>query len=393
MFNDILVRYIILFSSHLFTILIPVLAIPLIVSRVGELEMGHALFVQSIVSYFLVFIDYDFNVWGVRLVANGNSPIKTYSSIVGSKFVLGLISTFIFGLMGFFFLENVPIDIYLSGLALIWGYVFNPVWYFQSQEKTGMIALVNITSKASFLILLWAFVNTASDIWLFNFYAGITLVLSGFFVFFKNGINFGETRQGIKRGANLFFSNIAINIYTNSSLVWVGMLAGQSDVTKFAVVDRLVYLVRGGLVMYAQIILPKVAKRKGRLELMEIEKINALFLLILITFGVIIFFSANLVCQFFLKKWDPEVIQLIQIASFTPFIIGASVLPNQWLIAHAPYHIVRNIFIGGAISAIILFPVGYSFLGLRGISISLVAVEALITVLLFIFYRINQKVV
>jgi O-antigen/teichoic acid export membrane protein len=228
-------------------------------------------------------------------------------------------------------------------------------------------------------------------VWLFNFVSGITLLLSGFIILIKNGVDFSDVVPGIKRGANLFLTNTAINIYTNSSLLWVGLLSGQSDVTRFAVFERMTYMSRGGLVLYAQIILPKVSKWKSGKRLYEIEKINFYFMVILLLVGAFVFFFSDLICLFFLKKNDVEVIKMLKIFSLMPIIIGASVLPNQWLVAHAMHRDVRNIFFTGAISALFFIPIGYWLGKLTGVCLGLLCVELLITILLLIHFDKKKK--
>ncbi len=385
--KEILTRYSILFSSHLFSILTPLIIFPLMTDRLGENHFGNIIFVQTLITYFTVLIDYDFNLWGVREVANGSESAITYNSVVISKLFLFVISAILYFVVGFFFFSKVGnISVLLSGVWVLLSYAFNPLWFYQAKERIWRMAFLNIISKSIFLIGSYFFIRSVEDAWVYNFFMGIGLLIPGLIVSLKN-IQFKKIKLNLSRGFNVFISNFSILAYSNSSPLWISMFLPISSITEFSVGERIVFASRGFLGLYAQIIYPKICKVFGQDTISSMLKTH--YLLIFLTFGcgLIVSWQSEKIVELFLRSHSREAIIAVRYMAFIPTIIAANIFPYQWLLAHSYYAITRNILIFGALAGSCLFPICIYLYGIKGAVLSSFVIETTITSLLIYYFR------
>lgn len=389
--REILIRYLILFSSHLFSILTPLIIFPILVQRLGETGFGKVLLVQSIITYFTVLVDYDFNLWGVRELARGKSQSETYGNVVHSKLQLTIISIVIYlGLSVLIFDKIGSWSLIMSGLAIILSYALNPLWFFQGQEKIWSMALVNMFSKLIFLCGSYVFIHSLESAWIYNLSFGLGLLIPGLYVFYRH-FSWRKLRLEYKRGFDIFSSNFSILVYSNASPLWVGLIMPVSAVTEFSVAERLVFAARGFMSLYAQVIYPKICQESNPKDHQSLVRSHYVFIFLTFTGGLVCAYYADLITAYFIRDNNGDVVSLVQVSSFLPTIIVSNIYPYQWLLAHSHYRFTRKILISGAIIGLFLFPIGVFFLKLWGAVLASFIVEFFISAsLIWMYLRLRK---
>lgn len=384
--KDIIVRYLILFSSHLFSILTPLVIFPILVSRLGEAGFGKVLLIQSIITYFAVLVDYDFNLWGVRELARGSSLRETYSEVTQSKLFLAFISSLLYLILCLFLFEKFESwPLVLSGLVVIISYVFNPLWFFQGQEKIWSMAAVNILSKLLFLAGSFYFVSSMESAWVYNLAIGSGILLPGLWVFVRHYRN-NVQKPEFKRGLDIFYSNFSILLYSNSSPFWIGLFLPVSSVTEFSVAERLIFAARGFMSLYAQIIYPKICQEKNSSDHVSLVRSHLLFTSMTFIGGLVCATYAQRITNFFLQGPNSEVAQIVRVMSLLPTLIVCNVFAYQWLLAHSYYSYTRKVLVSGALMGLLLFPLGIYKFQLWGAVFASFIVEFFISVALILSY-------
>jgi PST family polysaccharide transporter len=382
--RDILFRYAILFSSHLFSVLTPLIVFPHLVREMGETDFGKVLFIQTLVSYFIVLVDYDFNLWGVKELVRSRDEERIYTDVVNSKLVLCAVSVFLYLVIAFLFFSKIENSaLVLSGSIVIVSYVFNPIWFYQGKEQVWSMALINIASKLVFLLGSYAFIESVDSAWLYNLFFGLGLILPGSFVFYKK-YEWKTSYLNFRRGLDVFLSNLAILIYSNSSPLWIALFLPVSAVTQFSVAEKLVFASRGFMSLYAQVIYPKLCHPDG--ESKDLQKSHLIFVLMTFLGGILLTFIAPYVTSYFLGNTQEEVVFILRTMAFLPTIIVANIYPYQWLLAHSHYKVTKKVLFLGALVGILLFPSMIYFLHLWGAVIASFVVELIITGMLIYYY-------
>lgn len=383
---DVLKRYFILFSSHIFSILTPLIIFPLMVLRIGEGDFGRVIFVQTLTSFFNVIVDYDFNLWGVREVSRGRDRNEVFSQVVQSKLCLVVLAIAVYLIISTFYYHKVEsLSVLLSGTLVILAYAFNPIWFFQSKENVWGMALVNIFSKGFFILASYLFIFSFDSAWIYNGSVGIGLLIPGLIVFFRN-FKWRKYSLEFKRGLNIFLAHISIIVYSNASPLWISLFLPMSAITSFAVGERIVFAARGFLGLYAQIIYPKICRDSSEKSLAETKKTHFFFSALTFLGGLLIFTLAEPIVYYFLKEVDLEVVGIVKWMGFLPTVIALNVFPYQWLLAHSFLKETRNVHFLGALISILAFPLGIRLYGLGGAVIASFIVEIFVTSYLTFYF-------
>ncbi|MDE5545832.1 MAG: oligosaccharide flippase family protein, partial [Anaeroplasmataceae bacterium] len=154
--------------AKIFSLLIPILVTPYL-ARVLEADgNGVISFIASIVSYFVIASNIGIETYGQKYISsnrNDKAEIKKFfyeifllrALLTGICLVIYLV-TFVCFLGGENYLLYAVYGITLLGVALDF------TWFFQGVEDFKKIAFANVISKIIYIVLIFVFVKTKSDI-------------------------------------------------------------------------------------------------------------------------------------------------------------------------------------------------------------------------------------
>lgn len=255
-----------------FNLLSPLIVAPYIirickVDGFGKVGLGFAL------SLFLILIvDYAFDIKGTKEVSEKRGDLKELERIITTtlytKGLLFFIALFIgFGLICFIPFFNNEKELFFYSLTIVLAQVFNPTWFLQGLENFKWAAIVNITSKFFYLILVFNFIVHEGDYFLVNFYLGISALTCNIFGLFiiKNQYQFSITKpnfNAIKRiiKEDFFFcvSQLFLSIRQLSPLMIVSYFLGFSLAGQYKIVEQVITLYRTFIQVYLKYFYPSV---------------------------------------------------------------------------------------------------------------------------------------
>ena len=142
--------------------------LPYLVRVLGVEKYGTIVFMQSIIQYFVIIIDYGFNIITPRRIAITNDLLEQgeiFSSVIICKIILGTFLTLLFLIIYLFTFSLNFIDIKLfAALYLnVIGNIMFPIWFFQGIQKMEYITVINILSRSITVIAIFLFVCTTED--------------------------------------------------------------------------------------------------------------------------------------------------------------------------------------------------------------------------------------
>lgn len=160
--------------------------LPYLVRVLGVEKYGTIVFMQSIIQYFVIIIDYGFNIITPRRIAITNDLLEQgeiFSSVIICKIILGTFLTLLFLIIYLFTFSLNFIDIKLfAALYLnVIGNIMFPIWFFQGIQKMEYITVINILSRSITVIAIFLFVCTPEDYIIAAACQSLTNVLSGIF--------------------------------------------------------------------------------------------------------------------------------------------------------------------------------------------------------------------
>ena len=361
--------------------------VPYLIRVLGPLHFGMIAFMQGIMEYFRIFVDFGYSLTAPKAIA------QVEEQNIGSlfaKYFYGKVCILIFITVVFFAIYNLQrivlgnmIDILLFQVMYcgIIGNVLFPVWFFQGIQKMRYITMLGIflLVKSPDDYILAAFLQSCtpliagifSIVWLRKHYTGLFKLPP-----------MGEIINSYKEGWSIFVSSLAVNLYTATNVVVLGMLTNNVIVGYYSAADKLIICVRRGIYAVSDAIYPFISKMmkddipKG---LQFIKKQLFLYLIIgVVGCTSLFFFSDTIVRLLFGADYDLTV-DVLRILSFVPLAVAIStvfgeetMLPLNMNSAYS-----RTLVLGAFFSLISIFPLCYLW-GAKGVAITMLLTEFLI---------------
>jgi PST family polysaccharide transporter len=316
-------------------ILIPLIIYPYLILTLGKEVFGLTVFVQTVISYLIILVNFGFNLSATREISIHRSNTIKLSEIVSSVFIIKgtlFVISLIFLVTLSFIVPHVRLfrSLYFVSMFAVLHEVMFAAWYFQGIEKMKYIAYVNVTSKILQLILIFICIKSQSDFLLVPLVNGLAMIAGGiislYIIFIKHRIHFAFQTLGTLRyyaldSSSIFISNISTQLYVNANKIFVGSFLGMSEVAVYDLAEKILNLIKLPLSIISQSIYPKISKDLDK------EFIKKMFRLVLYINFVILsvsFFIAPFFIDILGGHSLKEAVNIFRILAFTLPIIGMS---------------------------------------------------------------------
>ena len=389
--------------------ILPLMTFPYLVRVLGPEYFGLLAFAMVTVNYFILLTDYGFNLSATRQISiHRNNKVKIneiFSSVMIIKFILLAISFFLMMLLIFNFERfSEEQELFLITFLVVFAQVLFPVWFFQGLEQMKYITYISIGAKLFFTVAIFIFVNKQEDYLLVPLLTALGAIISGLwsliFVKFRFSVSFGwqslqTLRFYVVDGWYLFYSSVAISLYTTSIGFILGLFSGNAAVGMFSSVEKIVQAAKGLYIPISKALYPLVSKKindskeEGLKFVFGVSKIVAPGMLIVAS---LLFVFAGPIVSILLGDQYEGAIELLKIMAFIPFILAIGDILSVQIMFNLGYQkeftvVVTVAAILGMFLAIILI----SLYSSTGAAIAVLSVEIFVTLLLGTFLYFKQK--
>jgi len=246
-----------------------------VISPEGFGILGYA---TAFVSYFLLFIDFGFDVISVKEIANDKSVISKYiNNIISFRILLASAIFLVLSVVVLFINETLIIKLALliTGLNLF-VQSFATEFVFQATEKINYLSIKVVVKNIIILILVLIFVKSISDvlvvvgisilanlimsIWLFKKYTKL-------FAKFTWSIDRAFLKSLFLESFPLIISSFMITIYYNLDMVMLGNIKTQTEVGIYNAAYKIFMIGLIPLAAIVRIFLPSLSKVDNKDEL------------------------------------------------------------------------------------------------------------------------------
>lgn len=315
---------------------------PYLVRVLGVERFGAIVFMQGIVQYGNILVDYGFNLTGPRDIARANDKSRiacVFSNILVCKFLIFTVTTlgaFLIIALIHFCKYHFDSRLFWATYLLVAGNLIFPVWFFQGIQQMRYITIFNVIARSITVLLVFLFVKAPEDyVWSAFFQSG-TLLLAGMFSLVTLVRRFKyvfvrPTWQGIvhtmKDGWHIFISTIAINLYTTTNTVVLGMLTDNRVVGYFSTANKLIESAKGIMFTFNQAVYPYVSSKlkNGQSDALRfIRKYFYLYSGMAFAGGVLLLLLAPIIITVLFGQGYDESVFLLRLMAFLPFIISIS---------------------------------------------------------------------
>lgn len=251
-----------------------VIAIPMLISKLG-IELFGVYSVQlSVVMYLLVLIDYGFNFISVNKISiakeKGNiADLKVvYITTLVARFGIATLVSVIYSV--FIMCSNMDIGFVLFSIYLI-GYSMIASFYFQAIEEMWYISVITLFGRCFYIFLLWFM--SQGNITEAVFYASVSYFVSGVISFFiiNRKIKFSLRDISIvsmldlfRSSTGLFFASFGVSLYRYVTIPLLSVFSGSLVVGVYSALEKIYRGVQGVLNSFTQAAYPIIcAKNEG----------------------------------------------------------------------------------------------------------------------------------
>jgi len=383
-------------------LLSPLLVIPYIVFICGEEGLGKAGVGFSFALIAIVLVDYGSYINGTKDISinhNDNAVLEDkFTTIYLSKLLLlavvTLISILIIVSLPFFQKDKLQL---LLSLFIVVGQFINPTWFFQGIQNFKWISIINILSKAIYLVLVFLFIKKAEDYIYINLFLGIGSIIASAlgFIWIYTQFSFSFKKASIAKAIDLIKNEFSLTIsqlffsfYQYAPIMLISYFCGNFVAGQYRIIDQVIMIFRTYFQMffnfiYADICLNIYNDVKTGIANWKLKNgLNYIMVLVLL---LIFYFNSEIILLFFkvnVRNLD-NLNSYFKLGLLIPFFMGISFALKQLMFSfNKNKEYIRITFFTTTISLIMM-----SFLlqkiGLKGAFISIILAEILFIILYF----------
>jgi polysaccharide transporter, PST family len=390
--------------------ILPLLTVPYLVRVLGPEYFGLLAFSTATIAYFMLITDYGFNLSATRQISihrdDKTKVNEIFSSVMMIKTALMLISFVLMSLLVFSFEKfSQHWEVYLISFGMVIGQVLFPVWLFQGMERMKYITYLSLGTKIFFTICVFIFVQEQSDYLMVPLLTAFGSIIAGVWSLYlvkkEFAVSFSwQPMQIVKfqlaEGWHVFFSSMAISLYTISATFILGLFTSNTVVGYFAAADKIVQAVKGLYSPVSQAIYPLIGKKiheDKQAGLAFIKKTTWRVGTGMFVISLALFLLAEPIIHLLLGSQYEQSLLLLQIMAFLPFIIALSNIYGIQTMLNLGY---KQAFSRILIMAAVI-GVGLSFLLVPvyedlGAAITLLIVEVFVTVVMYLYLKFWRKI-
>ena len=288
------------FYSSILTIanyIFPLITFPYVSRILGVSNIGKCNFVDSIVSYFVLFATMGLAVIGVREIAKskalgGEETLsKTFSSLFVLNILFTIVSLIIFFLVIFFDsdLKNYNNLLYIGGAKILFT-LFLIEWFYKGIENFRYITVRSILIKVIYILLIFLLVKKPDDYEMYYLLTVCMVLVNGIFniIYSRNFIRISFLDLKLKKylapvlKAGVYA--LLTSMYTTFNVVYLGFVSTEAEVGYYTTAIKLYTIILAVFTAFTGVIMPRVS------VLIEEKKMNHIISILDKSFNVLFLF-------------------------------------------------------------------------------------------------------
>lgn len=225
-------------------------------------------------TYFQVLVEYGFALGGARKIAlsdNTEEDNRNFSDILTSRFCLFVLNMIVISVICLITGADTSDfrDIMILMLVVL-SVVFQANWIFQGKQQMKFITIVNVIGRVLSVVLIFAFVNSPDQVWLYClFYAvtfifsssvGLTIAVKRFNLSFKIA-PLKRIITAIKENFPLFASVAISKLFGNVGITILGLYVIDEVVGGYSAVYKIPYIMTLCFSPIGQALYPYISKK------------------------------------------------------------------------------------------------------------------------------------
>ena len=317
-------------------ILITIVVTPILFQNLGDSQFGLVNLAFSIFMLMSIVVSYGYHLNGpkqISLLNNISKEATLIKNLVSLRLFIAIVLSLIILVFTFTtsFFDNYKLII-LYSIPILFSEAIHPVFYLQGKNNLSVLAILNAVSKLIYLLLIILTITSPNDAFKVNLIYGSVLSIVYFFywiLFFKKNkikidfIDLNHIKVRLHENFKFFMSSVAGHISIHSTLVILKLFTNNSELGKFALANKVAFLLRMIPVFIIQSVLQNATIINKNDNLNLNKYLNYYF-----KRGLVLTFGVGVLCTLF-SKWiilifsGEEIVysnQILSLLSFIPFL-------------------------------------------------------------------------
>jgi PST family polysaccharide transporter len=227
------------------------LTFPYLIRVFGLGTFGEYTIIQTVLTYFLILVDFGFNITGIKNISQAKSieeQSRIFNSIMASK-VLLIIFSFIL-LLGAYFISSQVHDHFISYLfafPAVIGQAIFPIWFYQAIQKMRVATMINASIKIFFTACIFLFIKDGKHMEFVFLFSSIGFLLGGIVslipVYKKYHLvmirpNLKEVINELNESWRIFLSRVFISLYSSTNVLVLAYFRAPVIVGQYSAGDK-----------------------------------------------------------------------------------------------------------------------------------------------------------
>lgn len=389
--------------------LIPLITLPYIIRVIGVNYFGVLSFAQAVIYYLSTIVEYGFTITGVQLIAQYKNDRQKQSEIISAIFtiqtgfmLIGLLCLIIAS--GCFHEVQEYYWVYLFSFLILPAQILQALWFYIGAEEMHFLNFVNLVGRTLYTVSIFIFVRQETDYVLVPLLNGLAMLIAGIisivFILKKfrvrlHLVGITNIRAYLQTGWHLFISNLAINLYRNSNVLILGLVANKEAVGIYSAGEKLIKALQSIFAPLTQTVFPYISRLRVNFPAKSIKSIGILLKYMIILTGIVtilvIAFSKPLTILFLGTEMQVanaivKIGAVVIIFGVINYILGIIFMTNFDL----KRQFSQAVFITGIVNLILCTLLSLKFEAI-GTAIAFSFAEVLLCVLLILFIQSNRN--
>ena len=348
--NKLLYNFFSLGAVQAISSLIQLIVIPHVISKIGVDGFGVVAVAQVVMFYFSVFTDYGFNQTATRDIALYKADHKKVSEIFFKVFFSKLFLCVIAFLLLLILLLFIPLFrahllLYCMAFVFVVGQSLLINWFFQGLERMHFIAFTTLVARVLFAALVFIFIRSKDDDFLFLFFLGAGNIIAGlisiavaFRIYKLKFIKPSrmDIARELKEGWQITLSHLSNNTCHYANIFILRFFASDFVVGYYSIAERIFFTIKQVFVVFSQAVYPKVCQlvQKGKEQAISFLKpAYTAFLLLVILGSLILFIFSPQVLYFFMGNEYSNAVFYLRVLCIVSVIVCLNIPGTLILLA------------------------------------------------------------
>lgn len=385
-------------------VLFPLITFPYTSRVLGPAVKGEFEYVYAIVSYFILFANLGFPIYGIRETSKNRNSRKNLSDTVSAIFTANLLSVLCAILVYLILILIVPDNEKLLFFVFGFSVVLSCIqfdWFYQGVEDFKYITIRSIIIKALSLISLFTFVKNKDDLIAYAIIVVFGEFGNNIFNLLRIGkyadlkFSLSNCSKHVKGASALFLGTVAVSIYVQLNTVMLGILDTKESVGYFSAGNKLIHMILSIITAMLSTVVPRITYQLGTGKKVEgnLLQLKVFYLTLYIGYPIFValLFLADDVVMLLAGNQFRAAIPVLMILSILVIIIplsnffGLQVLFPIKKEIYGTYAVVSGAIVNLLLNYVLV--VNFSFIG---IAISVVIAEFVVT---YVHYHFARKFV